>query len=434
MTDYAVLSRLGSADELAEYLERNEIDLPFEPDVDVDGPLFVDVSARGFEIGNRWAVLPLEGWDSDINGAPTKATSARWAAFGQSGAKLIWGESAAVRSDGRSSPEQLLISTETVDGLAAMRQAAVTAHGEAFDRVDDFKLGIQMTHSGRLSHPAPTGKAAPVTVRHHPQLDSTIGPGSDQPLMSDDELYELIDDYVNAAANVAAAGFDFVDLKACHGYLSHELLGAFERPGVFGGSLENRTRFLRLIIEGVRSRSPELKLALRISAFDTVTHQPDESGVGRPITSSPYRFWFGTDETGRDIDLTEPIALLRLMQGLGVDLICVTGSSPHNAWHFQRPALNSKPTEYDTPEDPLKGVARHIQVTRELKREVPGITTVGSGYSYLQQWLPNVAQAVVRAGATDLVGIARMQIAYPGFIADVMAGRPMDQELVAAAF
>jgi 2,4-dienoyl-CoA reductase-like NADH-dependent reductase (Old Yellow Enzyme family) len=273
-----------------------------------------------------------------------------------------------------------------------------------------------------------------VTVRHHPQLDTTVGPPPDQPLLTDGQLYELIEDYVAAAKIVEEAGFDFVDLKACHGYLGHELLGAYERPGEFGGSFENRTRFLRTVVERVRAETQGLKLALRLSAFDTVAHSAGEDGVGEPMTSEPGRYWFGTDESGRHIDLTEPISLLTTMRDMGVDLICVTGSAPYNAWHFQRPALKTKPGEYSTPENPLFGVARHIDVTSRLRRSVPGITTVGSGYSYLQRWLPNVAQAAVRAGMTDLVGIARMQIAYPSFISDVMGGAALDIAAIEAAF
>jgi 2,4-dienoyl-CoA reductase-like NADH-dependent reductase (Old Yellow Enzyme family) len=252
--------------------------------------------------------------------------------------------------------------------------------------------------------------------------------------MSDEQLYELVDEYVDAAAVVAEAGFDFVDLKACHGYLSHELLGAFERDGDFGGSLENRTRFLKLIVEGVRASVPDLKLALRVSAFDTVAFRAGDQGLGTPVTRDPYRFWFGTDETGHGIDLAEPVELLTSLRDMGVDLICVTGSSPYNAWHFQRPSLLSRPGEYLTPEDPLVGVARHINVTSLLKDSVPGITTVGSGYSYLQQWLPHVAQASVRRGFTDLVGIARMHLAYPTFVTDISRGVSLDITRFAAAF
>jgi 2,4-dienoyl-CoA reductase-like NADH-dependent reductase (Old Yellow Enzyme family) len=412
------------------------VDIPFDDVIETGrrSPLGTSLSLSGFEIGNRWAILPLEGSDSDIDGNPSDASRDRWAKFGRSGAKLIWGESAAVRNDGRSSPGQLLIGAATGAGLRRLRDAAVTAHREAFGETNDFKLGIQMTHSGRLSHPAPSGDHAPVTVRHHPQIDLTVGPPPDQPLLSDGELYELIDNYVSAARIVQEAGFDFVDLKACHGYLGHELLAAYDRPGEFGGSFENRTRFLRTVAERVRANSPGLKLALRVSAFDTVVHGPGVDGVGRPLTAEPGRFWFGTDESGQHIDLSEPIRLLTMMKDMGVDLICVTGSSPYNAWHYQRPALRARPGEYSTPENPLVGVARHIEVTGRLRQAVPGITTVGSGYSYLQQWLPNVAQAVVRAGMTDLVGVARMQIAYPRFIADVMDARQLDTTAIESAF
>jgi 2,4-dienoyl-CoA reductase-like NADH-dependent reductase (Old Yellow Enzyme family) len=298
---YPSLSEFVTAAELSQYLASAGIDIPFDDVMETGrySPLGQGLSLNGFEIGNRWAILPLEGSDSEIDGNPTDASLDRWARFGRSGAKLIWGESAAVRSDGRSSPGQLLIDATTATGLRRLRDAAVTAHRDAFGSTSDFKLGIQMTHSGRLSHPAPSGDHMPVTVRHHPQLDDTVGPPPDHPLMTDGQLYELIDDYVSAAKIVQEAGFDFVDLKACHGYLGHELLAAYDRPGEFGGSFENRTRLLRTVVERVRAGAPGLKLALRLSAFDTVAHSAGPDGVGQPMTSEPGRYWFGTDESGR---------------------------------------------------------------------------------------------------------------------------------------
>ena len=436
MSDYPALSELVTPGQFAGHLNTSGIEMPFEPVVETgpDALLAQRTSAHGFTIGNRWSILPLEGRDSDLDGNPTDASVRRWTALGKSGAKLIWGESVAVRRDGRSSPQQLLIAPSTSEGLRRLRDTAVNAHREAFGDADGLKVGIQLTHSGRLSHPAPSGAAAPVAVRRHPYFDFELGPGPEEPLLSDDQLHELIDVYATAAGIATEAGFDFVDLKACHGYLSHELLGAYERPGEFGGTFENRTRFLRTIVERVRASSPGVKLALRLSAFDTVVYGAGPDGVGRPITSEPYRFWFGTDDSGHDIDLTEPVRLLSALRDIGVDLICVTGSSPYNSWHLQRPALHSRPGEYMTPEDPLAGVARHIGVTSRLRDAVPGITTVCSGLSYLQQWLPNVAQAAVRANMTDLVGIARMHLAYPEFVSDSLNGRGLDQEAMREAF
>ena len=80
------------------------------------------------------------------------------------------------------------------------------------------------------------------------------------------------------------------------------------------------------------------------------------------------------------------------------------------------------------------GVARHLRVTAALKAAVPELVYVGSAYSYLQQWLPNVAQAAVRTGMTDLVGLGRMHLAYPSMPADIIAGRPLQIDLIEPAF
>ena len=188
------------------------------------------------------------------------------------------------------------------------------------------------------------------------------------------------------------------------------------------------------MIAGVRSACPELRLALRLSAFDTVTHIPDADGFGRPITDGPHRYWFGTDRSGHEVDLSEPIQLLRMVRALGLDLVSITGSSPFCARHFQRPARRLTDDDYEPPEDPLVGVARHVQVTAALKSAVPGLVFVGSAYSYLQQWLPNVAQATVRDGLTDIVGLGRMHIVYNMFPTDLIAGRPLRTDLMRSAF
>ena len=431
---YRPLRSLTTPGEFENLVQDLGVAIPFDPVVEPapSGPLSRSVDIGGFRVGNRFCILPLEGWDSDEDGNPTDISLERWRRLGRSGAKLIWGESAAVRPDGRSSPQQLLVDRNTLPGLEMLRLAAVEAHRQAHGDPADFKVGLQLTHSGRYSKPH--GMSSPVSVRHHPYLDRTVGPPPDQPLIGDDEIYALIETYVTAVGLVAEAGFDFVDLKACHGYLGHELLGAFERPGNFGGSFENRVRFLTTIVSGAKSAVPDIRLALRLSAFDTVTHVADEDGVGRPITEDDYRYWFGTDETGHTIDLAEPVRLLTMMHDMGVNPVCITGSSPYNARHLQRPALNVSPGEYLPPEDPLVGVARHLDVTRRLNQAVPGLVVVGSGYSYLQQWMSNVAQAVVRSGAADIVGLGRLHLASPTVPSDVLSGRGLDTEKIWASF
>jgi hypothetical protein len=77
-------------------------------------------------------------------------------------------------------------------------------------------------------------------------------------------------------------GFQFVDIKACHGYLGHEMLGATTRPGRYGGSLENRLRFITQIIQGIRAAVPALGIVVRASIFDVAPHRKDADGIGVP--------------------------------------------------------------------------------------------------------------------------------------------------------
>src|SRR5262249_17664188 len=199
--------------------------------------------------GNRFAWLPMEGWDGPADGRPSDLTRRRWRRFGLSGAKLIWGgEAVAVRHDGRANPNQLVLNEETLTEIAGLRDVLLTAHREQFGRTDDLLIGLQLTHSGRFARPNAKDRAEPRILYRHPYLDSRFGVRDDAALLSDDEIARLIDDFIQAARLARAAGFAFVDIKHCHGYLGHEFLSAVARPGRYGGSLENRTRFLRDIV------------------------------------------------------------------------------------------------------------------------------------------------------------------------------------------
>ena len=200
---------------------------------------------NGKTIGNRFAILPMEGWDGTLDGHPTELVRRRWQNFGRSGAKFIWGgEAVAVRMDGRANPHQLLINEDTLSEIADLRRLLVKTHEEYYGRSDDLLVGLQLTHSGRFSCPHDIKKREPLILYHHPLLDKKFGIAADYPVMTDDEITLLEQDYIRAAALAQKAGFDFVDIKHCHGYLGHEFLSAVERPGRFGGSFENRTRFL----------------------------------------------------------------------------------------------------------------------------------------------------------------------------------------------
>ncbi|MBV7331029.1 NADH:flavin oxidoreductase [Chloroflexi bacterium TSY] len=434
------VAQLRTPKAFREYLEGLNVTLPFDNEVakGFEAPLAQPYYREKDVIGNRFAILPMEGWDGNEDGSPSELVRRRWQRFGLSGAKLIWGgEAVAVRHDGRANPNQLVIQPETTKKLSELRQLLVQSHEEHFERSDDLLIGLQLTHSGRFCRPTKEG-LAPQTLYRHPILDTKFGITDDSTLMSDDDIEELITDFVQAAVLAKEAGFAFVDVKHCHGYLGHEFLSAVERPGKYGGSFENRTRFLRKVVAGIRNAVPELEIGVRLSVFDFIPFQPgggeERRGVPASATRIDYKYAFGGDGTGIGIDLTEPLAFLDLLSELGMELVCITAGSPYYTPHIQRPALFPPSDGYQPPEDPLVGVARQINTAADLKNQRPNLIYVGTGYSYLQEWFPNVAQAVVRTGVTDFVGIGRMALSYPNICADVLAGNPIQRKLLCRTF
>ena len=199
-------------------------------------------------------------------------------------------------------------------------------------------------------------------------------------------------------------------------------------PVRFGGSFENRTRFLRDIVAGISRNAPGLRVGVRFSAFDAPPYSPGPDGVGAPApTPDPYPYLFGASPVAPlQIDLAEVRAFLSLLVELSVELVNVSAGNPYTSPHIIRPALFPPSDGYLPPEDPLAGVARQIAVCSELKRAFPNLLIVGSAYTYLQEWLPHVAQHNVRTGRVDFVGLGRMVLPYPELPADVLAGRPLD--------
>lgn len=446
--DFVRVAALQGLEAFRAALAGLSIDLPCDETVETgpEAPLAQPTSVFGRTIANRFAIQPMEGWDGTPDGHPSELTFRRWRRFGLSGAGLIWGgEAVAVRHDGRANPNQLLLNDATVSDIARLREALVTEHARACDGKSDVMVGLQLTHSGRFSRPNRWDKPEPVIVYHHPLLDRRLGIGADYPVISDGEVRRLIEDYARAARLARSAGFDFVDLKHCHGYLGHEFLSAHTRAGDFGGPLECRTRFLRELVEAVRRSAPGLGIGVRFSAFDSVPYEPDPNqaspgklGPGLPsdyCDCTPYRYGFGVDaEQPTEMGLTEPLALFGILRDLGVNLVNVTAGSPYYSHHIQRPALYPPSDGYQPPEDPLSGVARLLHVTRLLKARNPDFVFVGTGYTYLQEYLPNIAQAAVRENWVDFIGIGRMALSYPELPRDVLMGRRLQRKRICRTF
>lgn len=461
---YSRVASLKTPEQFRAHLAKIGIHLPFDEVVQhgAGAPLAESLDAGIKVVGNRFAVLPMEGWDGESDGRPSDLTLRRWTRFGSSGAKLIWGgEAVAIRHDGRANPNQLVAKESTLAGLVQLREALVNEHAEKFGNTSDLLIGLQLTHSGRFARPNDKKQLEPMTLYRHPLLDKKFSvPAS--AVLSDDDVARIIEDFGPAARIAQRAGFDFVDLKHCHGYLGHEFLTAIDRPGKYGGNFENRTRFLRELVEVVRAAAPGMGIGVRLSAFDWIAFKPagddrigepeswdeedrmnrmnkiDDSHQNHPANPvnpvEKYPYAFGGDGSGVGIDLTEPKLFLDLLAQLGIKLVCLTAGSPYYNPHIQRPALFPPSDGYQPPEDPLAGVARQLNVAAQLKRHRRDLVMVGTGYSYLQEWLPNVAQAVVREGWIDSVGLGRMVLAYPEMAADTLAGRPLQRKRICRTF
>ncbi len=296
--DYPKAGSLDGVTGFRNYVRSLGLDMPCD-DIVAHGPqspLGSPLEFDGMTIGHRLAIQPMEGWDCERDGRPSDNTKRRWRRFGLSGAKLLWGgEACAVRPDGRANPKQLIMTEQSQRDIAEMRESVIAAHKEATgEDGDDVIIGLQLTHSGRFCKPNDNTKFESIIAYRHPLLDRKFGYPDNRPVISDDEIKRLVEDFVLAAKRAQACGFDFVDIKHCHGYLAHEFLSAVDRKGPYGGSLENRTRFLREVVEGIRAEAPGLRMGVRLSAIElgAVQARPRafDTGRARPRCSGRVRF------------------------------------------------------------------------------------------------------------------------------------------------
>ena len=445
---YPRISSFKNVEDFRRHCAALGLDLPCDEQIlgARDSPLAQPCRLGRWRCGNRFAIQPMEGWDGTEDGLPTDRVRRRWRNFGRSGAKLIWGgEAFAVCPEGRANPNQLMVRRESRAGLAELRDLLLAAHGEHHGTVDDLVVGLQLTHSGRFCRPYTKDRLEPVILYRHPILDRKFGLAPDYPVLEDGCIEKLIDLYVEAAAIAQDVGFQFVDVKHCHGYLGHEFLSAHTRPGKFGGSFENRTRFCREIVRGIRLRCPGLMVGVRLSAFDFVPFRPhpDQGRGGRPGPGVPepyedclpYRYGFGMEQGAPlRIDMDETFAFIEMLHGLGVELLNISCGSPYYNPHIQRPALFPPSDGYQPPEDPLVGVARQLSTAARIKERFAEMPVVGTGYSYLQEYLPLVAQASVREGKVDFVGLGRMVLSYPQLPRDVLQKGRMERKPVCRTF
>ncbi|WP_298859487.1 NADH:flavin oxidoreductase [uncultured Gimesia sp.] len=400
--------------------------------------LYQPVQIGHLEAKSRLAIQPMEGCDGTTDGFPDDLTYRRYQRFGAGGASLIWGEATAIGPEARMNPRQLMINDQTASALETMLAGCRTAHHEAFGSDAGLVIGLQLTHSGRFSFEKPL-LATHDSILDPRTLDKSTGRFVDAtyPLLSDDDLKRIEDQYVTAAKLAESIGVQFVDIKQCHRYLLSELLGAKNRKGEYGGSLENRTRLVRNVVTRIKEECPQLIIGTRMNAYDGIPYQGvGDDFVGAPCPHEyPLQTAFGTDPHDHlKEDLTEPVQVAKLLREWGVKLINISNGNPYANPHIVRPAEFPPTDGYHAPEHPLIGVARHFRIASQIQAAVPDIPVVGSGYSWLQDFAMHAAAANVEQGNISIVGMGRATLSQPEFAKQLQEEGKLKRKTVCRTF
>ncbi len=384
-----------SADELRLYIERNGLNIPFSKDISpLSAKPVIHHGAGDITLKNALATHPMEGCDANTDGSASELTRRRYDRFSSSGAALIWMEAISVVPEARTSDHQMYLHEKTADSFKGLV--------EDIKKKDCFVVA-QLTHSGRFAKNSDTPHALFATKSA--PFDAVRPWDKETPVLTDDYLDRLPEKFAAAARLAEDAGFDAIDVKACHQYLLDELLSAHTREGKYGGSFENRSRLMIDCFDAVRSvLKKETVLASRLS-FSDMIEAPYGFAVaeGKPVTP----------------DFSETKKLLEILTAKGLSLVDMTMGSPYFNPHINRPYNRGS---YAPPEHPLIGLERLIGASGEIQTAFPALTVIGTGYSYLREFAPYVAAGALKENCAKMIGFGRMAFAYDNFANDMMAG------------
>lgn len=389
-------------DELKREIQHLNVNCPVDEDLDV---LLEEIKIGDKVIPNRLAIHPMEGADSNDDGSPGELTLRRYHRYAGGGAGLIWFEAVAVNESGRANSSQLYLNENTVGAFESMVEMVRERAQEVMGKDFEPYLVIQLTHSGRF------GENRNILF-HHDLVDKAAGISKEKAVMTDEELEQLEDDFLKTARLAREAGFDAVDIKACHRYLLSENLAAHTRKGRYGGDYENRTKLLKNAIKKI-AEEVEIDLAVRMNVYDAI----------------PYPYGWGTDQEGNE-DHTEPERLVRELENLGVKLINITAATPYLWPHINRPYDLPGSRGYQPPEHPFIGVERLLRLGRVVQEAASKAIVVGTGFSWLRQFAPYVAAGVIKNGWATMVGFGRQAFAYPDFARDIIENRALNPRKV----
>ncbi|MCX8116638.1 MAG: NADH:flavin oxidoreductase [Desulfobacterota bacterium] len=359
-----------------------------------------EMLSKPLRVGNRMApnrivYQPMECNDGDDEGNPTERTFQRYRTLAEGGPGILMVESLTFTYESRARKNQLKISEETAKGLEKLVLEMRAIHPETL-------IVFQLNHSGRVS-----GAAFSKVVSLYPTGDPSVH------LLTDREIEEIGEAFVKATLLSKQVGADGVDFKHCHGYLCGEMIRpANTRPGPYGGSFENRTRFFRETMEKIKAKVGRdgFLLGMRFSFYEGI---PGGFGTAGP------------EEVVEDF--SEPLRFSKMAEDCGMDFLNVSAGIPALTPEIVRPTKNYP-----------EGVYRHFGWAGAVKKAVT-IPVIGSGYSYLRDGKNDLkepdpskksflywAERNLKKGAVDLVGIGRQTLADPHFARKILSGH-LDQ-------
>lgn len=341
---------------------------------------------------NRIVNQPMECNDADEKGNPSELTFNRYRKLAEGGAGVIVIEALTISQESRARKNQLGIYPETAGTLEKLVREMKEINPASL-------IIMQITHSGRQS-----GAGFSRVVSAYPTGDAKVH------VLTEGEIEEIGNSFARAAAVAEKVGADGIDFKQCHGYFCTEIMRpANTRPDRFGGSFENRTRFVRETAEKIKKavQSKSFILGARFSFYEGVPGGFGTSGPDAVIE-----------------DWTEPLEFARLIEKIGFHYINVSAGVPAITPEIVRPT-KSYP----------EGVYRHFGWARAIKEAVR-IPVIGSGYSYLRDGKNELkepdpakksflywAEKNLEQNSCDLAGFGRQSLADPLFAEKILSGR-----------
>lgn len=359
--------------------------IPYSQQTDI---LAQPLTLNGKVIRNRLLAQPIEGFDANQDGSPSQRTVDRYCELAAGGSGALWLESVSVNHQGRSNPSQLWIRQENWTKFRDMA-SEIRKHA-----IGPIYLILQLTHSGRNSNP--DGTPTPICGFYSEAL-----PKENTYIITDEELTLLEEDYVEATRLAKLAGFDAVDIRACHGYLINELFAAVNRPGKYGGTFENRVRLLMNIVDRVLD-SVDIEVGVRLNMYDGI----------------PYPYGWGVDQQDpHKMDLEEPLHLVSMLYDRGVRMLNISSGVGAYSPFVIRPYDTGGPEPW---EHPLCGIGRMQMCAKLVKDRAPEAVVIASAFSWLREFGPCVAAGGIQAGWYDIAGFGRQSIAYPEYANDIL--------------